>query len=65
MYFTGIIFGAIADSAQCVDGIKVYTLVVSILGLISFFILICVSLFGRDDRGTTVSPFNDAQVNIH
>jgi hypothetical protein len=59
MYFTGIVFGAIADSAQCVDGVKDYTLAVSSLGLISFIGLFFVCMFIREDRAS-----NSAQVHV-
>ena len=41
MYFTGLIYGANADSAQCVGVVWRYTVVMCSLGLLSF-----VSLFG-------------------
>jgi len=39
MYFTGLIFGAKADSAQCIDVVWKYTLAMCSLGFISFVAL--------------------------
>ena len=45
MYFTGLVFGANADSAQCEGFVWRYTLAMCSLGLISFVALFGVCMF--------------------
>ena len=51
MYFTGLVFGANADSSQCINVVWKYTLAMCSLGLISFVVLcgVCTFIGGDDD----------------